>query len=212
MNSWLCISPSTPRATLILAHGAGAPMDSPFMAFLCDALAGVGIATVRFEFPYMAQRREGGMKRPPDRQTKLLECWRDTYRKIRRHSPDAGLWIGGKSMGGRMATLVAEELRPEGFCCFGFPFFPPGKPQNDMRTAHFAEIKIPGLILQCTRDRFGGKDEVNDSVWPANIQLRWLEEADHDFKPRKSSGLTQQQIIQFAAHQVADFIDTTRNA
>jgi len=207
MTDWLHLAPKKPLATLILAHGAGAAMDSDFMTTLCEALAGEGIATARFEFPYMAQRRRGGGRRPPDRQAVLLECWREKYRDLKSHGGATPLLIGGKSMGGRMASLVAEELQPDGFCCFGYPFFPPRKPRDSARTAHFKDISVPGLILQGTRDAFGGKNALDASVWPANIRLVWLEEGDHDYKARKSSGLDQEQIIRTAAQQVAVFVD-----
>ena len=92
--------------TLILAHGAGAPMDSGFMSDMAVRLAGHGVNVLRFEFPYMAQRRLDGGKRPPNPAPKLLECWREVYAQVRRHVAGP-LAIGGKSMGGRMASLLA---------------------------------------------------------------------------------------------------------
>lgn len=96
-------------ATLILAHGAGAPMDSPFMERIAELLAAQGIAVARFEFPYMAQRREDGRKRPPNPQAQLLDCWRRVHAQVR-ETLDGPLALGGKSMGGRMASLLADEL------------------------------------------------------------------------------------------------------
>lgn len=95
-------------ATLILAHGAGAPMDSPFMERIAELLAAQGIAVARFEFPYMAQRREDGRKRPPNPQAQLLDCWRRVHAQVR-ETLDGPLALGGKSMGGRMASLLADE-------------------------------------------------------------------------------------------------------
>lgn len=108
-------------------------------------------------------------------------------------------------MGGRMASVIAEELRPEGFCCFGYPFHPPGK-KDRTRTEHFKELSVPGLILQGTRDPFGKPNEIDASEWPDNIKLVWLEEGDHDYRARKKSGLSQSQIILNAASAVAAFI------
>lgn len=193
-----------PVATLILAHGAGAPMDSDFMNALCEALAQRGVATRRFEFPYMRRRRETGGKRPPDRQPVLLESWREVYAQVEAENPAGPLLIGGKSMGGRMASLAALELAPAGWCCFGFPFHPPGKPEK-VRTEHFPSLQVPGLILQGTRDPFGKPDQIETGNWPACIELTWLEDGDHDFKPRKRSGLTQADLIERAAQNVADF-------
>ena len=189
------------KATMILAHGAGAPMDSEFMNLLCRALATTGISTVRFEFPYMVRRREEGTRRPPDRQPVLLQQWRDIYSDIIKLKPKGSLLIGGKSMGGRMASMIAEELQPDGFCCFGYPFYPPGKTNND-RIEHFHSTTVPGLILQGTRDNFGKPEDINAEGWPDNINLVWLEEGDHDYKVRKKSGLTQAKLIDQAASHV----------
>ena len=194
----------TPRATLILAHGAGAPMDSDYMNILCDALASRGIATVRFEFPYMVRRRHEGGRRPPDRQPLLLQAWREVFESVRGNARGK-LLIGGKSMGGRMASIVAQELQPDGFCCFGYPFHPPGKPDK-VRTEHFYTTTVPGLILQGTRDAFGKPDQIDPSPWPDNLRLVWLEEGDHDYKARKKSGLTQIQVIEAAADAVAEWL------
>ena len=192
-------------ATLILAHGAGAPMDSEFMDRLCQALATAGISTVRFEFPYMARRREEGGKRPPDRQPVLLDSWRDVFAQVKQAKPAGRLLIGGKSMGGRMASIIAEELQPDGFCCFGYPFHPPGKAEK-LRTEHFLDTAVPGLILQGTRDPFGKPGEIDPGAWPDNIRLVWLEEGDHDFRARKKSGLTQADVIARAAEAVAAWL------
>jgi len=205
MHQFIALSPAKPLATLILAHGAGAPMDSDFMNLLCQTLRDNGVATVRFEFPYMAQRRLTGKKRPPDREPVLLQCWRDVYSQVKHnHGAQRPLLIGGKSMGGRMASLVAEELQVDAFCCFGYPFSPPGKP-GKIRTGHFANLTVPGLILQGTRDVFGKEDEVDTSTWPASLNLVWLNEGDHDYRARKSSGLTQAEIICKAASRAAAF-------
>ncbi|MCG8611358.1 MAG: alpha/beta hydrolase, partial [Pseudomonadales bacterium] len=117
---------------LILAHGAGAPMDSEFMNTISVNLVAEGIKVVRFEFPYMQKRRITGKKSPPDRQPKLLEAWREV---IKPFSEERNLFIGGKSMGGRMATVLSAEQessqvmdRIGGVVCMGYPFHPPGKP------------------------------------------------------------------------------------
>ena len=191
--------------TLIFAHGAGAPMDSDFMDALAHHLAEQGVTVVRFEFPYMAQRREGGGKRPPDRQPKLLQCWRDVVAEIRGRSDlSRPLQIGGKSMGGRMASLVADELGVDGLCCFGFPFHAPGKPEK-LRVEQFAEMTTPARIFQGTRDTFGKPHELETVVFSPAVELCWLEDGDHDLKPRVKSGLTQEQHLIDVAVQVAAF-------
>ncbi|VFT14068.1 putative hydrolase [Pseudomonas aeruginosa] len=133
-------------ATLILAHGAGAPMDSPFMERIAELLAAQGIAVARFEFPYMAQRREDGRKRPPNPQAQLLDCWRRVHAQVR-ETLDGPLALGGKSMGGRMASLLADELGADALVCLGYPFYAAGKPEKP-RVAHLAGLRTPTLIVQ----------------------------------------------------------------
>lgn len=202
-----------PRGTLIFAHGAGALMDSEYMQTLTTELNEAGMAVVRFEFPYMKQRRETGKKRPPDRQPILLDCWRQVYKEISGHSDsplphlNKPLLIGGKSMGGRMASMVADELGVDGLCCFGYPFHPPGKLEK-MRTEHLLAIKTPTVIFQGTRDPFGKPDELSSIPFSKALHIHWLEDGEHDLKPRKASGLTQLQHLKSVAAMVADFSRT----
>jgi len=190
------------RVALILAHGAGAPMDSEFMTVISALLAERGIAVIRFEFPYMSQRRKGGSKRPPDRQPILLDTWRqvisqcDEYEKV---------FLGGKSMGGRMASLIADESEVDGLVCLGYPFHPAKKPEK-LRTEHLADLQTPALIVQGTRDALGNIEEVSEYELSSNIELRWLEDGDHDLKPRVKSGFTQDQHIKSAAEAIASFL------
>ena len=195
--------------TLILAHGAGAPADSPFMEVLADALKNEGITTVRFEFPYMQKRRIDGKKRPPDRQPVLLEHFSRLVDEIRGEIAEgARLLVGGKSMGGRMASILASQREGiDGVVCFGFPFHPPGKPDK-WRTGHFQELKSPTLILQGTRDPFGKPDEmVGHEETLERIRLRWLEGGNHDFQPLKSQQLSRDDLIARAARETRGFID-----
>ncbi len=191
--------------TLILAHGAGALMDSDYMETLTAELNAQGVVVVRFEFPYMQLRRETGKKRPPDRQPILLDCWRDVYGEItnRTDLPEPFL-IGGKSMGGRMASLVADELGVAGLCCFGYPFHAPGKPEK-MRTEHLLMIETPTKIFQGTRDPFGKPEEIGDIPFSKNVDIHWFDDGEHDLKPRKKSGLTQLQHLRRVAELVAGF-------
>ncbi|WP_193182090.1 alpha/beta family hydrolase [Nisaea sediminum] len=178
--------PENAPATLILAHGAGAPMDTPFMNRVAEGIAEAGYRVLRFEFPYMAARRTEGGRRPPDRQPVLLETWRET---IAAASGTGPLFIGGKSMGGRMATLVAEESGVAGTLCFGYPFHPPGNPEK-LRTAHLETMTCPTLILQGERDPFGGREEVEGYKLSGNVELYWAADGNHDLAPRKASGHT----------------------
>ncbi|MBK9343036.1 MAG: alpha/beta hydrolase [Dehalococcoidia bacterium] len=169
--------PSHAPETLVLAHGAGAPMDSEFLGFVSEALAARGVHVLRFEFPYMRARRESGKPRPPDREAVLLETWRQAIRECGVESP----FIGGKSLGGRMASMVADEMGAAGLICLGYPFHPPGKPERT-RTAHLEGLRTPTLIVQGTRDPFGNREDVAGYALSTAIQVRWIEGGNHDLQ------------------------------
>ncbi|QTT91835.1 alpha/beta hydrolase [Pseudomonas chlororaphis] len=190
--------------TLILAHGAGAPMDSAFMTDMAARLAAHGVNVLRFEFPYMAQRRLDGGKRPPNPAPKLLECWREVYAQVRPHVAGQ-LAIGGKSMGGRMASLLADELGADALVCLGYPFYAAGKPEKP-RVAHLAELRTTTLIVQGERDALGNRAAVEAYTLAPAIELFWLVAADHDLKPLKASGFSHEQHLEAAAQKVADLL------
>ncbi len=175
--------PAEAPMTLVLAHGAGAPMDSPFMTAFAEGLGERGLRIARFEFPYMAARRADGRKRPPDGQAKLLDAWRQAVGALQ----TARLSIGGKSMGGRMASLVADEVGAAGLVCLGYPFHPPGRPER-LRTAHLKTIRTPSVIAQGTRDPFGTRAEVEGYELSEALRFHWAEDGNHDLAPRKASG------------------------
>ncbi|MCQ4295063.1 alpha/beta fold hydrolase [Pseudomonas stutzeri] len=191
-------------ATLILAHGAGAPMDSPFMDEMAARLAARGIAVCRFEFAYMALRRTGAGRRPPSPQAQLLAQWREVHALVRQQATGP-LAIGGKSMGGRMASMLAEELEVDALVCLGYPFYPAGKPDKP-RVAHLATLQTPTLILQGERDALGDRETVARYSLSAAIELHWLAAADHDLKPLKRSGLTHDRHLDSAADAIAVFL------
>lgn len=209
VRGWLWNAPQNQadggvRGCLVLAHGAGAPMDSGFMDDIAQRLAGQGVGVLRFEFPYMAQRRATGGKRPPNPQAVLLESWREAWREVR--PLVAGpLAVGGKSMGGRMASLLADELGASALVCLGYPFYAPGKPEKP-RVAHLAGLKTPTLIIQGTRDALGNREAVEGYELSPAIELCWLEAGDHDLKPLKASGFTHADHMQTAAQRVAAFL------
>lgn len=192
------------RATLILAHGAGAPMDSPFMQQMAERLMARGLAVFRFEFAYMAERRAGGGKRPPNPQAQLLQQWRDAYATVRQQTAGR-LAIGGKSMGGRMASLVADELEADALVCLGYPFYAAGKPEKP-RVAHLAELRTPTLILQGERDALGNRETVSGYSLSSAVTVDWLAAADHDLKPLKRLGLTHEQHLETAADAITVFL------
>ncbi|MEX2449822.1 MAG: alpha/beta fold hydrolase [Rhodospirillales bacterium] len=192
--------PKTAKLTVVLAHGAGAPMDSPFLNFFAERLAAEKFRVARFEFPYMAERRATGKKRPPNPAGILLETYRAV---IERLGPET-LVIGGKSMGGRIASMVADETGVRGLACLGYPFHPPGKPEK-LRTDHLQTLKTPALFLQGTRDPFGTRDEVPGFALSEAIRVHWLEDGDHGFKPRKASGRSEEQNWLEAVEAMAAF-------
>lgn len=189
-------------AQFFFAHGAGAPMDSPFMDAITLAIAAKGFEVLRFEFPYMYERRLSGKKRPPNTQKVLLENWQQVLTHYRTSQP---CFIGGKSMGGRMASLLADSLGVHGLICFGYPFHPPGKPDK-LRTEHLQTLATPTLILQGTRDTMGNVSEVPTYGLSASIQVKWLEDGDHSLKPRKKSGYSEAQHWADGAEHAATFM------
>jgi len=196
--------PSNPW-TLVLAHGAGQGMDSPFMESMATLIAARGLRVVRFEFPYMQRVRQEGVRRPPDPAPRLIAAWHQVLDRL----ADQGLaperlLIGGKSLGGRMASLVATEHPVAGLVCLGYPFHPPGKPEQT-RVEHLRGIQAPTLICQGTRDPFGRPDEISGYGLAPAIQLAWIEDGEHSFKPGRASGRTWDQNLLQAADAVAQW-------
>jgi len=199
------LGPKSSKKVFIFAHGAGAPMDSDWMNDISEMLKEHGIKTVRFEFPYMAERRETGKKRPPNPQKLLLETWREVIALYKDHD----IYIGGKSMGGRMASLVADEEKVKGLICLGFPFHAPGKfdPTDPKgRVEHLKSIKTKTIILQGERDSMGNSEGVSQYTLSKKIKIHWLEDGDHSLKPRKRSGFTLEAHIEKACEIIAKFM------
>jgi uncharacterized protein len=193
--------PSNASTTIVLAHGAGAAMDTPFMNFFAEGLATHGFRVARFEFPYMASKRSTGKSKPPDREPVLRETWVKVIEEL----GSEGLLIGGKSMGGRIANVIADGAGVAGLVCLGYPFHPVGKPDR-LRVGHLSAIKTPTLIVQGERDPFGGRDEVMQYRLSKAIRVQWLPDGDHSFKPRKSSGRTEKQNWEEALTEVVGFL------
>lgn len=191
----------------VFAHGAGAGMEHSFMSVIAQGLAKKWIQVLRFDFPYMQKRRLDGKKRPPDRAPKLLEHFQAV---IDQHTTKPVV-IGGKSMGGRMASLLADKDLVSGVACLGFPFHPPGKPEK-YKGEHLAELTKPCLILQGERDTFGKKEEVEQFELAKSISVDYLPDGDHSFKPRKASGFTEEQNLDLAIEKLSQFIFEVSNA
>jgi uncharacterized protein len=194
--------PEDAPSVLVLAHGAGAPMDSPFLATVAGGLAARGLRVARFEFPYMRLRREGGRPGRPDPPAVLRQTWLAVVAAL---GGGGRTVIGGKSLGGRIASLVADEVEARGLICLGYPFHPPGKPER-LRTAHLRALGTPALILQGTRDPFGTPEDVAGYELSPAIRMHWLADGDHSLKPRKRSGRSEEQNLAEAVEAIASFV------
>jgi predicted alpha/beta-hydrolase family hydrolase len=207
MTELLLSGPADAPAMLVLAHGAGAPMTTPFMETIAGLLAERGIATARFEFAYMAARRTG-KRRPPPRAEALTAEYEAAVADARKLAHGRPLLIGGKSLGGRVASLIADRLHEAGavcgLVCLGYPFHPPARPES-LRTAHLERLGCPALIVQGERDPFGSRQEVERYPLSAAIHIHWASDGDHDLGPRGASGFTRRANLEAAADVVAEF-------
>ncbi|HEX7419786.1 MAG TPA: alpha/beta family hydrolase [Thermoanaerobaculia bacterium] len=194
--------PPGAKDVLVLAHGAGGAMDSPYMNRVADGVAECGIRVVRFEFPYMAARRSGGKRGAPDREPVLLDSWRQVVSEL---GGGPSVAIGGKSMGGRMASLIADEIHVRALICLGYPFHPPGQPEK-LRTKHLAGLQTPTLIIQGERDPFGTPPEVSRYDLSPSIRVEWIKDGDHSLKPRVSSGATEKGNLSRAIDLICQFV------
>jgi predicted alpha/beta-hydrolase family hydrolase len=203
MTDFIFDGPARAPITILLAHGAGAPMDSASMTAVAKALAAEGLRVARFEFGYMAARRVGERRPPPKAESVMPEY----VAAIEALGATGKLIIGGKSMGGRVASMIADQMhaagRIAGVLCLGYPFHPMGKPEQ-LRTRHLAGLKCPALIVQGTRDIMGSSEEVPGYTLSKAIEVLWLEDGDHDLKPRKAiSGFTAAGHLKTMAERVS---------
>lgn len=194
--------PESSGLIVALAHGAGAPMDSDFMNDFSAGLGARGLRVARFEFPYMAARRAGGPRRGPDRPPVLEAAWLAAVEAL---GGGARVVVGGKSMGGRIASMIADRAGARGVLCLGYPFHPPGRPAQ-RRTAHLEDLRTPALIVQGTRDTFGTREDVEGYRLAPTIRIEWLEDGDHSFKPRVRSGFTLEAHMARAIEVSAAFV------
>lgn len=201
---FLIDGPARATRSILLAHGAGAPMDSPAMNAAAKSLTEAGFRVARFEFGYMASRRTAAGRKPPPRAETLRPEYMEAIAALKARGP---LIIGGKSMGGRVASMIADEQRAAGLLCLGYPFHPVGKP-TQLRTAHLADLKTPALIVQGTRDPFGTREEVAGYKLSKSIEILWLEDGDHDLRPRKAvSGFSMADHLKTMAEKTAAWAD-----
>jgi uncharacterized protein len=204
--SAILLRPAEARWLLVLAHGAGAGMSHPFLATAARDLAAVGVATFRYQFPYMEQRR-----RVPDAPAVLTATVRAAVAAARKAAPDLPLLAGGKSLGGRMTSLAASE-RPldgvRGLVFFGFPLHPPNRP-GTKRADHLPHVSVPMLFLQGTRDAFADLALLRPILVELGPRatLDIIETADHSFHVLKSSGKTDDEVLRELAQTISSWAD-----
>lgn len=208
--SALLVRPANPRWLLVLAHGAGAGMTHPFLEALVGELSAAGIATFRYQFPYMEQRR-----RAPDRPPVLTAAVTAAVHAAQKAAPGLSLLAGGKSMGGRMTSAAASQHpldQVRGLVFFGFPLHPPGQP-SIKRADHLAKVSVPMLFLQGTRDTFAGLDLLRPvcAKLGSLATLHVIESADHSFHVLKSSGKTDAEVLHELAQTTATWERSLEN-
>lgn len=206
------VRPAKAKWMLVLGHGAGAGMQHPFMEELAGELARVGIATLRYQFPYIEERRGA-----PDKPAVLMATVAAAVRAAGKAAPDLPLLAGGKSMGGRMSSQAAAEGLLEGvrgLVFFGFPLHPPKQPATK-RAEHLAKVNVPMLFLQGTRDDLADLkllkpicEELNThpckpSVGHPRATLHVIETADHSFHALKKSGRSEEEVLRELAETTA---------
>lgn len=189
---------------LVLAPGAGAPADSDFMSDVAAAIAAGGVRVLRFDFPYQVRARAEGRRKPPDRAAVLLATWRGVLAYVKRRLRPAHVAVGGKSMGGRYATLLladasegGDPLPCEADACvlLGYPLHPPGKPDR-LRADHLPAVAVPTLFVSGTRDSLAGIDAVREVVGSLpQAHLHEIPDADHDFKVPKRTGRRRADVV-----------------
>jgi len=201
--------PKEAKNILLLAHGAGAPMDSIFMKTISDGLNKNGIITIRFEFPYMVKRRSG-KNTFPDKLDVLCDYYNEIYFNIKKTNPDKNIWLGGKSMGGRVSTVISRSLDIEGVIVFGYPFHPINKLDN-LRLKSLQLSGPPILIIQGTRDKFGTIAEVKKYKIHKNNTICWIKDGDHSYNTLKKSILNSEEAVFQAYTQASLYIKQTKS-
>jgi len=203
----LLVRPKNARWLLALAHGAGAGMTHPFMENLSDELSAVAIATFRYQFPYMEQRRH-----VPDAPAVLTATVVAAVQAAKKAAPDLPILAGGKSMGGRMTSQAAQHPLDgvQGLIFFGFPLHPPNRP-GTKRADHLAKVTVPMLFLQGTRDAFADLKLLRPicAKLGERATLHVIESADHSFHVLKSSKRTDADVLRELAETTASWAEST---
>lgn len=202
------------KALVIFAHGAGADMNHQYIEELVDLMNAQQLNVLRFNFPFMDKRKIDGKRRPPDRMPALVACYQDILASINTSLP---VFIGGKSMGGRVAAILAGDNalmtthQVQGVICLGYPFHP-AKKQENLRLAPLQETQLPVLILQGERDALGSELEIKGYEISSRCQIHFFNDGDHDLKPRVKSGYNLKQHQSAAVNKMRNFIDEIHNS
>lgn len=216
------LGPSKSKLTLLFSHGAGAGNRHPFMQAFANYFAGKGIRVVNINFPYMQECYTLNKKRPPNQAPILLRHLKGEINREHEVNSDLEhLVLVGKSMGGRIATMLMSEAdflqtqkQVSAVVVLGYPFIPPGKPEKlASRVEHLKGLSKPCLILQGERDSFGNRillesDKFIERYLHQNTRISWVHDGDHSFKPRKSSGFTEEQNFSTSMNEIEQFIQT----
>ena len=197
IRGWLDLpTQDSGRAVILLAHGAGVGMHSPFMAELAEGLCAAGFPVLRFHYAYAQRMLDEGRRRPPDRRPLLETVHRQAAATLRARFPGRRLLLAGKSMGGRMSSyLVAAGEPADGLVFFGYPLHPPKRPER-LRSEHFDRLEVPALFLQGTRDALCDLDLLRNALtrYAGTAHLHVVEGADHGFAVLKRSGRTADEV------------------
>ncbi|OUS27478.1 hypothetical protein A9R01_14435 ['Osedax' symbiont bacterium Rs2_46_30_T18] len=208
----LLVQGSAVKGVLVFAHGAGMPMDHPFMQQVSAQIAACELMVIRFEFPYMALRRETGKRRLPDKMPILEQCFLDVLDHLKKRNPElfnetaVPLFLAGKSMGGRVATLIADRVSASAVFIYGYPFHSIKKPEV-LRIEHLQDVQSEIHIFQGDRDKLGNKSEVSTYPLSEKVQVHWFNDGDHDLHPRVRSGSTQLEHLESAVQIISRIVD-----
>ena len=196
-----------PKGIFLLAHGAGKGMASPFMETIAKGVTHAGVRVVRFHFPYMEEMLRTGKESPANQRRILKQCFSEVIMHCieKERCPSKYIIIGGKTMGARIASMVADDHKVAGVICLGYPFHPLKRPKH-FRIKHLKTIQTPTLICQGERDPFGTREEVQQRILSKSIKFHWLAKCDNNFKPGRRSDRTQDENLEDAIRACNRFI------
>jgi predicted alpha/beta-hydrolase family hydrolase len=209
VKEFLVNSPrKNPKGIFLLAHGAGKGAASPFLETIAQGAINSDVRVVRFNFPYMEGMLRTGKKKSPNSGEVLRKCFSDVVSHCieREQVPSKYIIVGGKSMGARAASMIADEHQVGGVVCLSYPFHPPRKPEP-LRITHLQTIQTPTLICQGEKDPNGGREEVQQFSLSKSVQFHWLADGDNNFKPPETSDRSQQENMADATEAINRFID-----